>query len=381
MQRQRFAALDGWRGICALLVCLHHFQGASHFYPMPFVRNGFLFVDFFFVLSGFVITHSWGDRIVSPAAAAGFALRRFARLWPLHAAVLAAFVGLEAAKAAMMAGWGIAADHPPFSGATAVPAIATNLLLVHALGLHPIATWNFPSWSISTEFWTYLVFAGLCLAGRSALASAAVALAGAAVVAWNSPEYIHTIADFGFFRCLYGFFTGLLVYRLYRATCHLGLPAAGVLEAVAAVGAVAFVATAGKAAPSMLAPLVFGAVVYVFAFEGGALSRLLLGGAGQSLGAWSYSIYLVHSLLLAVLGRLVGVAEKLGGVVLTAPYVINGQPARLLTLGSPWAADLVALAYLAAVVATAAAAFRLIEMPGQRLVLARLSWRVTATPP
>jgi hypothetical protein len=51
----RFEALDGWRGICACLVVLFHFHGFSPIYSVELVRNSYLFVDFFFVLSGFVI--------------------------------------------------------------------------------------------------------------------------------------------------------------------------------------------------------------------------------------------------------------------------------------------------------------------------------------
>ena len=57
----RFAALDSWRGIAALLVALLHFRFLGHFYSLDFVRNSWLFVDFFFVLSGFVITHAYAD--------------------------------------------------------------------------------------------------------------------------------------------------------------------------------------------------------------------------------------------------------------------------------------------------------------------------------
>ena len=59
----RFHVLDGWRGVCALLVALFHVNAVGHFYGLPVVRNGLLFVDFFFVLSGFVITHAYAERV------------------------------------------------------------------------------------------------------------------------------------------------------------------------------------------------------------------------------------------------------------------------------------------------------------------------------
>ena len=59
----RFEVLDAWRGIAALLVAVYHFQTMHHAAFLPFVRNSYLFVDFFFVVSGFVIAHAYAGRL------------------------------------------------------------------------------------------------------------------------------------------------------------------------------------------------------------------------------------------------------------------------------------------------------------------------------
>jgi peptidoglycan/LPS O-acetylase OafA/YrhL len=51
----RFGALDGLRGISAVAVALLHLPVAFHLFGSPVVREAYVFVDFFFVLSGFVI--------------------------------------------------------------------------------------------------------------------------------------------------------------------------------------------------------------------------------------------------------------------------------------------------------------------------------------
>jgi len=51
----RLEALDGWRGLAALMVALYHFEASSHVRDLAFVRVFYLFVDFFFALRGFVI--------------------------------------------------------------------------------------------------------------------------------------------------------------------------------------------------------------------------------------------------------------------------------------------------------------------------------------
>ena len=58
----RLVALDSLRGLCALMVALMHINSISHISESTLVRQSWLFVDFFFVLSGFVIAHSYIDR-------------------------------------------------------------------------------------------------------------------------------------------------------------------------------------------------------------------------------------------------------------------------------------------------------------------------------
>jgi peptidoglycan/LPS O-acetylase OafA/YrhL len=58
-EKARFVALDSWRGFCALLVALYHVPVTAFVFLNPLVRGSFLFVDFFFVLSGFVISFTY----------------------------------------------------------------------------------------------------------------------------------------------------------------------------------------------------------------------------------------------------------------------------------------------------------------------------------
>lgn len=367
----RFAVLDGWRGICALVVALHHFYADGNFFHVPFVRGAWLFVDFFFVLSGFVIAHAYGKRLSNLPELLAFIARRLGRLWPLHTSVLGALVILEFAKLLAMLQFGVVAENPPFAGETSEHAIVANLLLVHALGIYEHETWNFPSWSISTEFWTYMVFAGLCLLGlgRSWRMCLGLAALGAGTVAIQSPDWLHTMADFGFFRCLFGFFVGCAVYRLLAGRLGSRLPAATMLEILVVALVIAFVNHGDPiTALSMATPLVFALAVGIFAFSQGALSRLLMTAPARALGQWSYSIYLVHTVILVMVGRLANLLPW----SLTTPVEINGSTRVLLVFGERWVADVGAVFYLATVVALASLTWRWIERPCQQWVGARL---------
>ncbi len=351
---------------------------AGHFYALPFVRDSYLFVDFFFVLSGFVITHSYMEKLHDAQHGGDFFLRRFGRLWPLHASVLFAFVLLEVAKLALLRAHALHSPQVPFSGPYAPNGIVTSLLLVQAFGPHAAPVWNAPSWSISAEFYTYLLFAGLCLAAsrngepkgrrrRISFFAALFALAGALIVSTFSARGMDITDGLSFFRCIEGFFLGHLAYRVWQSKAF-RMRAASTAEIAALALVIAFVTLAGYGAGSFLAPLVFAGVVLVFAEEAGPVSGLMKTGAAAWLGAWSYSIYLTHAFLFELaldLGKLL--ERRLGAHWLAMiPLHGTGTPTEVFIFHSAYAADLLALGFLAVVVGVAALTYRFIERPGQR---------------
>ena len=115
------------------------------------VSKGYLGVELFFVLSGFILSHVYleaaGEKRFSYR---GFLWARIARVYPLHIATLVAVGAL--AGAALFAGMSV--DGNVLSWAS----LPANLFMVHAWGLAPAAGWNHPSWSISAEWFAYLCF-------------------------------------------------------------------------------------------------------------------------------------------------------------------------------------------------------------------------------
>ena len=365
----RFHTLDSWRGICALFVALMHLPALSHFYALPFLRNSYLFVDFFFVLSGFVITFSYGDKIVDWRSAGKFMVRRIGRIWPLHMVMLFLFFGLEFLKY-FMSGWYGSAHQLPFTGETSPKALLTNTLLIHAAGIHDVNTWNKASWSISAEFIVYAGFALTIIAFRSrtSLVLGLLAAISAVLLLDFSPNYMDTQQEFGVLRCLFGFAAGHLVYRLYRHTAKVnGGPRFGsMVEAAALVIVAIFVSKAGRGLATMFAPLLFGAVVYVFASGKGIFTSLLSTKVFRRLGELSFSIYMVHLFGVEMLMKAANVLEKVTGWTVKAPHVPGGDQTEMLVFGGPWAMDALTLVYLAVVVVISGFTYRLIEKPGQR---------------
>src|SRR6201999_2420569 len=125
---RQFRALDGWRGVGALFVALHHFPARGFVYHLSLVRHSWMFVDFFFVLSGFVIAFAYGGRLQKRDTLWPFAVRRFFRLWPLHVVVLVGFVALETYR--------YVSTGEGFTGTRSLFSLFTNLTLTQSLGLN-----------------------------------------------------------------------------------------------------------------------------------------------------------------------------------------------------------------------------------------------------
>src|SRR5882757_7822109 len=115
----RFEALDGWRGVCACLVVLFHFHGHSPVYSSALVRNSYLFVDFFFVLSGFVIAWNYATKLDTWPGVKRFLILRLGRVYPLHLFMLLCFVAYETLR--------LFTDPEAFTGEYRPGAVVTNL--------------------------------------------------------------------------------------------------------------------------------------------------------------------------------------------------------------------------------------------------------------
>jgi len=375
---KRFEVLDSWRGVAACLVALFHLDAYSHFYDLPFLRNAWLFVDFFFVLSGFVIAANYQQRLLEGFGVGRFLFLRLGRLYPLHFAMLALFVGVELLKLLRRAlvpasVWSLNPVAPFGTPQDSPVAVAANLLLVQSLHVFDFLTWNVPSWSISTEFYTYVLFA-LCLVALRARAWIALALAltvAPALIAVLSERNMATIYDWGIIRCVYGFSAGVLAWHLYRRSGdRLRRWSGSAVELAALALVVAFVSAAGTTPLSIAAPYVFALVVLVFAFEQGIASAVLKTRSLVFLGTVSYSIYMTHAFIER---RWRDVAYAIDRHLHVNPFTVRNVDGQELQLfgTQPWHGDVASVAYLAMVIAASYFTYRWIEKPGREWARSR----------
>jgi peptidoglycan/LPS O-acetylase OafA/YrhL len=295
-----FWALDSFRGLCACFVALSHFHANSFFYGSPVLDRGGIYVDFFFVLSGFVIFANYSEKLKENFGIGKFVFLRLGRLYPLHFVMFLTFIILELVQVFVSADMG--AIYPPFQGpGESIEAMAANVFLVHSLGILDRFAFNGPSWSISVEFFAYILFAFILVyTKRYSNYIIGICLFASLSILFIYHGHLYAKLDYGFFRCVYGFSFGVFVWEIYNKIGHKFRPiiqnnaTANLCEIGLLILTVLYIQFFSYGTTSFLAPLIFSFVVFLFAFEGGVCSRILKNKLFLLLGTLSYSIYMTH---------------------------------------------------------------------------------------
>ena len=152
------------------------------------IRHGYLGVDGFFILSGLILARVHPELSRSAKGAFKFWGKRLARIYPVHFVTLLIFGAILLAGAAQ----GIAPRDPE---RFALSAFLQNLFLVHGWGFASQGAWNYPSWSVSTEWAGYLLFPVLWLiiSYFDELVAIQIVIAGFAVLGLIVTEHAHNL--------------------------------------------------------------------------------------------------------------------------------------------------------------------------------------------
>ncbi|MDB6166861.1 MAG: acyltransferase 3 [Lacunisphaera sp.] len=286
-------------------------------------------VDCFFILSGFVICHSYGNKIQTGTDSARFLWFRIGRLYPLHFALIFVALAMECAKYYAEKQYGIVSVYGAFV-ATNEYSFVTNLLLIHDWGFNNLPSYNTPSWSISAEVFVNIVFCLILFVTKSSqklvmVSVAIIIFSGSAIIATGSLG-LTAMMDCGVFRCLLGFFIGVLVYQIYRVLGKLKTPRAhqngSLLNALPFVFGFLLVTFLSFKSPGgsdfLLLPIAACFLLFVVRAPGGPADRCLTSKPVSWLGKVSYSIYMVHYPILWTYLQIVR-------VLLKAPVILIGQ--------------------------------------------------------
>ncbi|MFM5917374.1 MAG: acyltransferase family protein [Novosphingobium sp.] len=325
--RHRFTALDSLRGVAALAVLLHHLPAANGLAGLPLARMGSLFVDFFFVLSGFVIACSYGDKLTDGFPLNRFAVLRLGRILPVHLVMIALFAIMEVL--AWSLGSGGFSLRPAFTGSHSPGHLFSATFLLDGFVPHRQNSYNGVSWSISVELFLYALAA---LAYRSRAGVWLLAAAGAAALVLHAQWISWPVLTTDLQRGLTGFAAGALCWELFRRRANVALPAATVLEMLALSALFLFVWFSEWIMHPELIFIPAAAVVLVFAYQGGAVSRLLGTTWPVWLGTISYSLYMTHVMVLGRSADAMLLASRLTGWKLVSYGFVEDIPIKMIEL-------------------------------------------------
>ena len=321
-------------------------------------------VDFFFIVSGFIIAYHYATRFrpFKLNAYGRFLWLRLARIYPVHLLTLLVSVLMFAAAKAS----GSELTNPDFY---TLSGLIQNLLLVQAWTIPTTFTWNSVSWAVSCEWLAYLCFP-LIITATWRIRRPSLIIGSILVLLWGTTAICQTldagwtvpygVGSYGLLRLAGAFVSGCLLYNLYVVRwgdhANWGMVSA-IAWATVAVGSALLTtpnAISEWLAPFLGAPSQLNALwltplcvlaIYAIAWERGPVSWLFCCEPMMAVGHFSYALYLTHFLVLIVLRRSLplapfstaNIALKLGllggycflvGVVAIATYHLVEEPSR-----------------------------------------------------
>ena len=308
--------LTALRGIAALLVVVYHcnegiaeFMGTSHTF---WFKNLYLMVDLFFILSGFIMCYVYEKYFLDTTQKnkiATFLKARLARIYPLHIITLAvcvvfAVITLQLGKREFTGPVGMAVLD--------FKAIPSHLFLLQSAHIHKIFTWNVPSWSISAEWFAYLLFPFLVKPfskfnfTKIFITVSAILILYAVLIFYVAPNRANLFPffvnkkdlnlnyDWGFARGILGFVLGMCMYRLYVGNFLKKIISSGWFFATIVLLYGIYMHLDFN---DIAAPILFSLLLLSTAYGNSNLNSLFSNKILQKLGLWSFSIYMWHGVI------------------------------------------------------------------------------------
>ncbi len=304
---EKISTLTGVRAMAALWVFYFHLIKEKSFfldftYFIPLVKKGALGVDLFFILSGLVISYVYQSQFATfdSKKALNFLSLRIARIFPVH------WFMLFACLVAFLVSVRLTGHFPEHADRYSLLSFVYNLFNVHAWGVLRDYTWNFPSWSVSAEWFAYLTFpftAPFFIRLDKMYANVLVILLCLLVlfnfntyVVATSPWYgLHFLV-----QILTEFSIGCCLFNLFKMQQGLSLQHKKAWDYVA-LGCIGLViAMASFKVHSILIICVFPLLLLALSLANGWSQRFFGSRVMVHLGEISYSFYMVHGFINAI---------------------------------------------------------------------------------
>lgn len=299
-RRSRMDGLTGLRALAALWVVGFHYT-VGPLSPLtphdgaPVLRLGYLAVDLFFMLSGFVIWHVHGAEFRRPSVTAfrRFLGLRFARLYPVYA--------LAMVLMALVVLLGPPLGDPAFNPRNYQPAqFVVDLAMLQTWGLTDHLNWNYPAWSVSAELFCYMLFP-LIAPVINRLEHRTVALAAVAIIGCLAGLYLsvygrtmnEALGLAALSRAMLEFVEGCLLRRLADSRLVAAIPWS--LPVLLLTVAIAAVANIDTPLADFMPVLAFPLLILAGSNATSPIGRIIAWRPLVAIGAASYSLYLLQA--------------------------------------------------------------------------------------
>ena len=306
MLKREILSLTGLRGVAAFMVILYHFGQPTTEFGIPrefHVPKGYVAVDTFFMLSGFVLSFNYANLFrsgMAPGVYADFLVKRVARVYP-------AYLGVGVLYLARLL-FNLSGDRA-IDSFTWYDGIA-NLFCATGWGLSvkPLIQ---DSWSVSAEILCYFMFpllAAIVFSNRwiSAALSALVALTGFFLIERSgigAKGWLDAVASDSFYplvRAFSGFTLGMVIFAIFALS---NKTLSKFSDAITALSVAALLASCIVGNDWLIVFCIFFLVLGL-SFDGAIAKALFANRLTMFLGRISYSLYLVHVILISVAVRL-----------------------------------------------------------------------------
>jgi|3_EtaG_2_1085321.scaffolds.fasta_scaffold01065_10 peptidoglycan/LPS O-acetylase OafA/YrhL len=321
--KEKFLFLEPLRGIFALVVVFVHGDVVGHTSFLlggMFFENSRMLIDLFFQLSGFVIAYNYADRIHSFSSAAVFQFNRLLRVYPLHIVTFLVFaVGFPFIKFIKDLVTGNAGDQSAFSNFdfsgvwtelfsfneeekvclshsfTSFDAseFINNILLTNGI-FEKCLSYNYPSWSVSIEFYTYATFALIFFLFASKplriVTSIVLVIVSGLILYFTDSVYPET--QTAIFRCMYSYYLGVVLFYIYNNFKLNVAPVFVYLSFILMFTCWYY----GNFVSSLLTPFTYSFIFLSLLWSGDSIiKRILSAPKLVFLGTVSYGIYMIHA--------------------------------------------------------------------------------------
>ena len=305
---EEIRALAGARAFPPIMIVLFHFSEGHHYSGVHWLdliaARGYLWVEFFFALSGFILTHVYAARFKQLLGRQGylaFLRARLIRLYPLHLFMLLALLVLvESARLAAAAGGYHSIYDMKYHPDMSLKGFVASVFLVQAWNTLNTLTWNGVSWFVSVEFALCLLFPVFLMLAQGKIwrgfVLIAAGLTGLILLDLSSKHGLDITFHNGVLRGLSDFAVGVGLAVLFRRarTASIPAPVHSGLQAILLLllGLAVYRTGWSHTHLDIFTVLPLMALVFALAFDRGFLAEALKTRLPQTLGVWSYAIYM-----------------------------------------------------------------------------------------